>query len=213
MGGMGPYTSTPAGPNIKNYFLSQPFDYDFGGTNMWGYAWVKFDTLSPTTVDSAYLVYDLLGVGGMQVMDATPANPGNLYLYSPGETDVNDLGDGALRGALRDQLMNDAPLYGELVMPANGTYSVDITDIYNGWVDGSITNNGLVLVSDSECSSGAVGNVGTKYASFGNPYGNSLYVSDSVVGTLAVPVPEPASMALLACGIGGMLMRRNRHKA
>jgi hypothetical protein len=174
MGGTGAYVSTPSGSNTKDYFIAQPLYYDYYGDNYYGFGWLKFDNLATSAVDSAYLVFDLLGLGSMTVTPATPEDPGLLDIYDPGDIDVADLpgedydDDGyVLCATLRDYLYNDcSPLYDTLVMPSDGTYCVDITDVYNGWVNDPTTNHGLVFVSP-----------GTKYASFGNADGEAPYIS------------------------------------
>jgi hypothetical protein len=195
MGGGSAYVSTPEGPNAKDYFLAQPLVESSAG--YWGYGWMKFDNLETQTVDSAYLVVDLLGVGAMNITPATPENPGILDIYTPGAIDVADLGDdAALRATLQGNLAGTAPLVDAFTMTSNGTYYIDITDIYNGWVDGSITNNGLVFSALDDGD-------GTKYASFGSPDGSAPFVSS---------VPVPGAVWLLGGGLLALvgLRRRNR---
>jgi hypothetical protein len=195
MGGGTAYESTPSGPNAKDYFLAQPLNYDFGGTNMWGYGWAKFD-VGTETVNEAYLVLDLLGVGAMGLAPATPTAPGILDIYDPGATDVAGLGTAtqAERLAMRDTLDAATPLVDAFTMTSDGTYAIDITDIYNDWADGTIANNGLVFSALDEGD-------GTGYASFGHATGSAPYIST---------VPEPATMGLLALGGLATLLRRRR---
>ncbi len=196
MGGGSYNVSTADGPSTqKNYFLAQPLNSDYAGVNMWGYSWVKFDTLSSTPVVSAYLVFDLLGVGSMAAAAASESNPADLEIYLPGAIDVADLADSTLRTELRDNLDGTSSFSGMLTMTANGTYCLDITDLYNSWVTGETENNGLVFVSS-----------GSKYAGFGNSSGSVPYLSSTVAGT---QVPEPATIALLSLGLG-FLARRKR---
>lgn len=215
MAGNGANVSTPTGPAYeKDYFLAQPLSYyiEDNPNNFWGFAWGKFDNLAAEPVGSAYLVFDLLGVGGMAIEDATAEYPGTLDIYSPGDLDVADLpgdqteGIYTLCATLRDTLDNSSsPLFDTIVMPSNGTYSVDITDLYNGWIDGTIANHGLVFVSNGENSSGNLGSVGCKIAGFGHADGNAPYISTA-------SVPEPSSLLLLAMGIGALTLLKKLRK-
>jgi hypothetical protein len=193
MGGSMAYTSTPE-YSEKNYFLAQPLSYEDSGANYWGYGWVKFDNLASTRVESAYLVFNLLGIGAMSMTPASESNPADLEIYLPGAIDVADLADSTLRSQLRDNLDGTTSFSGAITMTANGTYSLDITDLYNRWVTGETENNGLVFVSS-----------GSKYASFGNSSGSAPYLSSTLVGT---QVPEPATIALLSLGLGFLARRK-----
>jgi hypothetical protein len=200
----------------NDYFLAQPLTYDFMGGDMWGYSYLKFDNLSDATVESAYLVLDLLGVGGMAVTDATEAYPATLDIYNPGDVDVvdihgvdvADLDDSKLlRAVVRDELLKGETIVDRVTMPSNGTYYIDITEIYNAWVEGEIDNNGLVLASNSPNvleAQGYLGAVGAKFASFNSEYGNAPYIST---------VPVPGAVWLLGSGFLGIVgLRRLRNK-
>lgn len=215
MGGSGKQsTSDGLNPNQRNYFKAQPLEYLYEGNDMWGYAWLKFDNLSETTVDSAYLALDLLGVGGMAVEDASVDYPGLVSIYSPGDIDVADLWASdanpdaaaaaqALRITLHDNLLESTALVANFTMTSNGTHYIDITEIYNAWVTGDIANNGLALVSNSENGTGEIGSVGAMFAGFNNPDGNAPYITTS-------PVPVPGAVWLLGSGILGMIGLRRR---
>ena len=217
MGNEGAKISTYDGPDSqKDYFLAQPLKYIFenGSSDMWGYSWIKFDNLSETTVESAYLVLDLLGVGAMAIDDASVQYPATLDIYSPGDIDVEDLtGNSELRETLRNNLYHTETdeqtgetvdvfaeaLMDTIVMTINGTYYIDITEIYNAWVTGEIENNGLVLVSTSENGSEyPFGKVGAKFASFNSEEGNAPYISTSCV-------PIPGTAWLLGGGLFGLI--------
>lgn len=212
-------SSTPDGSSSqKDYFLAQPlyypFQYDYQTTvDMWGFAWLKFD-VGTETVESAYLALDLLGVGGMVLEDASEDYPATLDIYSAGDVDVASISnaeddDAALviAEALKNTLYSSGEsLTGTITMSSNGTYYLDITEIYNAWVTGSIANNGLVLVSYSENNSGAsAGVVGARFASFGSTEGSAPYITDSAA------VPVPGAILLLGSGLVGLtgLRRRN----
>ncbi len=192
---MAVYSSTPAGPNAKDYFLATSLTGGGFGPSMWGLAWAKFENLSVTPVTSAYLMLDLQGVGMMSAAPASPSNPCDLTVYvSP--SDAATLGDeappSATRAAAKDTLLGDTiGMYTVASLPsitANGTLAIDITNLYNGWVMG-MPNKGLIFASEA----------GARLASFGHQTGAAPYIST---------VPEPAAMALLGCGALAMIRRR-----
>ena len=189
MGGGIAYTNS-----AKDYFLAQPLVEESAG--YWGYGWLKFDNLSETTVDSAYLVVDVLGSGSMSISELSETNVGDLSIYSSGDTDVATLGAStSARSTLQTTLASDDSLLltSDTNMISNGLYYIDITDLYNSWVDG--TNNGLVLTSD----------LGLKMTGIGSTVGTTPYISTSAV-------PVPGAVWLMITGLLGMtgLRRRNR---
>lgn len=197
MGGSGVYVSTPEGPNAKDYFRAQSLNWDYSGTNMWGYGWAKFENIATEPVESAYVVFDLLANGSMSDDPVTPEEPAELYLYDAGTIDVEDLEYGSdLLLELRDNLDEGGVVLDFLTMTSVGTYSIDITDLYNSWVTDGDSNHGVVFVAPDDGNGG-------KYASFDNADGVAPYVS-------TVPVPEPGTMGLLVCGAVGLFVRRRR---
>ena len=206
MGGGSAYVSTPTS-HAKTYFLAQPLNYHMGDppANMWGYGWIKFNDIGDSTLESARLYFDLLGVGAMGTTPASPTNPAVLDIYSAGSIDVADLVGGGteeedwdLRTTLRDNLDASSPLC-TITMTSNGDHYIDITDLYNSWVTGGeAVNNGLVFAAADE-------GVGSKYASFGNSTGDPPYI---------VIVPEPGTIVLVAGAFLGLglarILRRRR---
>jgi hypothetical protein len=193
MGGASAYSSSGGSNQNDDYFLAQPLTYMYGTNDMWGYAWIKFANIGTETVDAAYLTLDLLGVGGMAIEDACEEYPGTLNIFSPGTTDVAGLADDSdLRSTLRNTLYpNGAALLETVTMTSNGIYTIDITHIYNAWVTGEVVNNGIVLVSYSENSSGALGSVGTKYASTSGDLGTAPYIT-TVDNSISAPTVSGA---------------------
>jgi hypothetical protein len=202
MGGGSAKTSNSSSNKNDDYFLAQPLHYMYGSQDMWGYAWIKFNTIGTEVVEEVKLTLDLMGVGGMNIVDATEAYPGIVDIYSPGATDVEDLGaDGetaaTLREALKDELLSATPLVDDFTMTGNGIYTIDITDIYNDWVTGAVDNNGLVLVSysENENSTDVEGAVGTQYASISGDMGTAPYITIVVNTPPAVKTTSPENNA------------------
>ena len=193
MGGGIAYTNA----NGKDYLLAQPLVEE--SQDYWGYGWLKFENLSTETVASAYLAVDVLGSGSMNIEDLSATNVGDLSIYSPGTTDVDDLGsDSTLRSTLQSTLSSDDGslfLDSDTNMTSNGLYYLDITDLYNGWVTGDADNNGLVLVSD----------IGIKMAGIGSTEGTTPYITTSAV-------PVPGAVWLMITGLLGTVgLRRKRN--
>ncbi len=196
MGGGNAYTSTPAGPNAKDYFTASSLNWDFNGQNMWGYGWAKFDNLSATPVTQASVTFDVFAIGAMSPTPPSPGSPAILSIYDPGTIDVADLGGSvALRGTLRDNLDAGGTVLGSLTMTAAGSYSIDITDLYNSWVANPHDNHGLVFVGPND------GNA-SRYAGFSS--------NDGAAPTIT-SIPEPATLCLLA--VGGVAALRRRRAA
>jgi hypothetical protein len=179
MGGASAYANTPDS-HPKPYLLVQPLNYDYSGANYWGYTWLKFDDIGQTTVPSAQLHFNVLGVGSMTVTPATEPNPAILSAYDAGTFDVADLAASwDLREDLRDALDASSPL-ATVAATTNGDHWIDITSLYNGWVSGTIANHGLILAAPDN-------GAGSKIASFGDPAGTP-YIQT---------VPEPSTLALI----------------
>ncbi len=250
MNGQGSVTTYPE--DAKDYFVVsalEVFGAD-GDADLWGYAWVKFDVLATETVESAYLVIDLLGTGSMTGGNppaTTTDLPAYLDVYDPGDVDVEGLtvygedGYGSSEAAaqveaLKDALLDETPV-SSLTMTASGTYSIDITELYNSWVLDPDSNNGIVLASGYVYDGWIPENVtnewinsltyeeyhayvqeildtaalsGSVYASFDRDGANAPYISTTVV-TSAVPVP--GAFCLLCFGLVGLAgLRRARNR-
>ncbi len=188
----------------QSYFIAGPMTYMFNGTDMWGFAFIKFDTIGTEEVQSAYLVVDLLKVGSMYLEDASETYPGKLDIYSPGDTDVASLATVSDAATLHTTLKaSSSPIVSDFTMTANGTYAIDITDIYNAWVRGDQANNGLVLMSDSENSGASnasnLGPVGTKYAGLNGTLGTMPYITFSApesAPTVDTTTPEASATGI-----------------
>lgn len=196
MGAGAAQTSTPDGPsNQKDYFKASPMELTGAFSTFYGYSWVKFQDIGTETVASAYLALDLLEVGNMVGTPApgpaSPTNPGILDIYNPGATDVADLAGSItsplLRRTLRNNLLNTNPVVDNFTMTANGIHLIDITDTYNGWVNGSIANHGLILTTNTD-------GAGMEFASFGKENHDAPYI-------VTAPVPVPGAFLLMACGL------------
>jgi hypothetical protein len=187
-----------------SYFIAGPMEYDFAGSDMWGFAYIKFENIGTETVDAAYLNLDLLKVGSMNLEDATEDYPGIVDLYSPGGTDVAGL-DAASAATLHDTLKaSSSPFVEEYTMTENGVWAIDITELYNAWVLGTVENNGIVLISDSanaNAAGGAIGAVGAKFA--------GLDGSEGVAPSIST-VPVPGAVWLLGSGLLGIIGLRRR---
>lgn len=216
MNGQGSYCSTPDSP-VKDYFIASALSIDesYGDQDLWGYGWAKFEVLATGTVESAYLTVDLLGVGSMTFGNpyaATEDVPAILDIYDPGDVDVASLRpdgghDKEAQADLRNTLLTLNPI-ASLTMTANGTYALDITDLYNSWILDPGSNNGVVLASGYEFE-GSIADLtqeellkvandsGSVYASFGREGANAPYISTS-------PVPVPAAIWLFVSGLVGV---------
>ncbi len=238
MSGQGSYTTYP--DDSKDYFVVSALEVFGGDEDMWGYSWVKFNVLATETVESAYLVIDLLGTGSMTGGNppATTADlPAYLDVYDPGDVDVETLtayGDDANVVDLKNTLLTQSAI-SSLTMTANGTYSLDITDLYNSWVLDPDSNNGIVLASgyvydgwipeltqaffdslqeDEELANAyatelfaTAAECGSVYASFDREGATAPYISTTAVSS----VPVPGTFFLLGAGLVGLAgLRRTR---
>ena len=204
----GPYECTLTGYSFmggsgfktnQGYFIATPMEYWFSGTDMYGFAFLKFDTIGTETVEKAYLNLDLVSVGAMDLMDATDAFPGFVDVYSPGNTDVASFTSVADTNALHAVLKADPAKYHitrSVAMTSNGVWAIDITELYNSWVTGTIPNNGIILYSNSvnaHEAGGTIGAVGTKYAGLDGSNGKKPLITFSIAPSVTITSPEDSA--------------------
>ena len=82
---------------------------------------------------------------------------------------------------------------------ADGWYQWDITNLVNGWIDGSIANNGLALYGMPDYMTGTYGGVYFQSTEYG-------------MGPFISAVPEPSTLGLMFGGLGlvGLMAYRSK---
>jgi hypothetical protein len=167
--------------------------------------------------DRALLKFDLSPLAGKTILAGTLTlnevdtggadRWGNAGLLRIGTADW----DGTEAGNVLYDLARDANAalvgnFSPATDPPPGAYSVDVTAVVQGWVDGSAPNYGFALVQQSE----GFGNTQRRFASSGaGTPGPALYVLYQEPGE----IPEPVTLCLAglaAAGLGGYVRRRRR---
>ena len=157
-----------------------------------GYAFLKFDesNLPDAPVDAAYLnLHSIPQVGGGMFPPPEDA-PVSMNVHSA-LADVADIVDLASATAYLSNIGTASDTI--TVSGGDGMYTLDVTDIVNGWVT-SGDNFGLFLTVPNDLG----------FAKF-----HSMETTTGLAPTIS-SVPEPATMALLSLGGLGMLIRRKR---
>ncbi len=94
--------------------------------------------------------------------------------------------------------------------PYNGYINTQITNLVQGWVDGSIVNNGLIT-SDTYTTAGLLRIYAHEAGGDGTGTDPRLVVQYTVPDP-PVAAPEPTSLAMLGLGVVGLAARRRRNK-
>ena len=152
-----------------------------------GYSFFKFDisSLSPAaTAPEFSAIFSIDYVGHLNNLNAWNVDLGQ----------VNGAWDASGTNDPTRALSQGSTFLGNLVTGVQGEpnaingIEVDITTLVQGWVDGSIENNGLTFT--------------------GGLVPQAAYFNNATITTSAVP--EPSSASLLVLAIGGVVIRRKR---
>jgi hypothetical protein len=159
----------------------------------------KFDIAGLTEpVASASLVVDRV-VGNMA--PATDSNPLTVY--------VAGLGSDVETWTEMDTSQFGPALDSVTIGSTYGLYSWDITSLVNDWVSGATANNGVALFVTEQSFTDPSAAAYVRFAGVpGGGYPETLGAAPVIVAT---PVPEPATLGLLA--LGGVFALRRRCEA
>ena len=99
---------------------------------------------------------------------------------------------------------------------ADGEYQWNITSLVSGWIDGSITNNGIALVGafESDGMGGYDFGYGMYFAS-SRYEGNGYELGDLAGPSITAAVPEPSTLGLMFGGLGlvGLMAYRSKKES
>ncbi len=178
---------------ISNYGI------DTGGTdnNFSSYGFLMFDLSSFSTdyVSSASLTLEKFSHGSHE--QASDANPLAVHVSNMG-LDVSGSSSSA------DLINSIGAIQSTTMIGDDRTYSWDITDLVNGWLNGTIANNGIALTA-TPVNSTANG-INAYFASSSNVD----YATPLIVAIAAVPEPSVLGLMLGGLGLVGMVAYRTR---
>ena len=163
-----------------------------------GMSFLKFDLsgISGTAVSSAVLMLERLDEGNH--VQPSNGNPMDVHIHDMSVDVENTMYSKA------DLFAGVTSHQSTTTIGDAGVYSWDITALVNGWLSGSIANNGIALVATPVNS--ADGGLVTYFASGTN---NSAVMPNIQI----TAVPEPSTWLLMIGGLGlvGLMGYRRRH--
>ena len=172
-----------------------PVDGFGGGSYPWG----------PTSVGDScqnYQVVSTVGPGSGSFATEIVATAGTAW-HALGATGANDCDTAKpmTTGTLTAVSVGDKQPLGGVPLTAVGCGVVE------DWIDGSVVNNGMVMILTSQRPGGSVMHLATReYACTGPAQCPGAYAPELEIEIL----PEPASMALLGLGAVVLFRRRKR---
>ncbi len=170
----------------RDYLLATQYGGSYSSYNMGMF--IKFDLsgITDTSVDQVFLTLE-------SITSSMREGPTDIAVYNMA-VDVGTAGEndavGQMIGSAIDTVRVDS----------HGQYQWDITTLVNGWLDGSITNNGIGLAG-VVYGNGSFDTVA--FASSRNTDYDGPYIS---------AVPEPSVLALMFGGLGlvGLMAYRSK---